>query len=262
MVGILLQSLAIALSINIILFLFAYRYRSDKLTDISYAISFAALDIFALFHAKKVNTYGLILFLLVAIWALRIGGFLFIRIMRVGKDKRFDELRSSFVKFGKFWVGQALTSWVLMLPLTLALYNGGKIGLAAIIGMALWFGGLAVEAFADYQKFAFKQTYTSKNIWIQSGLWKYSRHPNYFGEISVWVGIYIYCFTSLNLLEKVLGLSSPGLITAVLLFVSGVPILERSADKRWGDVAAYKLYKRNSRLLVPIPKFYRKPNNI
>ena len=258
MVGILLQSLVIALSINIILFLVAYRYRSDKLTDISYAISFMALDIFALFHAKKINTYSLILFLLVAIWSLRIGGFLLIRILRVGKDKRFDDLRNNFIKFGKFWIGQAFTSWVLMLPLTLALYNGGIIGFAAILGAVLWFGGLTIEAIADYQKFAFKQTYTSKNVWIQSGVWRYSRHPNYFGEILVWVGIYIYCFTSLTLVEKVLGLSSPGLITAVLLLVSGVPILEKAADQRWGDVAAYKLYKRNSRLLVPIPKFYRK----
>lgn len=183
-----------------------------------------------------------------------------IRILRVGKDKRFDDLRSSFIKFGKFWIGQACTSWVLMLPLTLALYKGGIIGFAAILGIVLWFVGLTIEAIADYQKFAFKQTYTNKNIWIQSGVWKYSRHPNYFGEILVWVGIYIYCATSLTLLEKVLGLSSPGLITAVLLFVSGVPILERAADRRWGDVAAYRLYKRNSRLLMPIPKFSQKRN--
>lgn len=258
MVSILFQSLVIALSINITLFLIAYRYKSDKLTDISYAISFVALDIFALFHTNKINLYGFILFLLVAVWALRIGAFLLIRILRVGKDKRFDDLRNSFIKFGKFWVGQALTSWVLMLPLTLALYNGGKIGFAAMLGIALWFGGLTIEAIADYQKFAFKQTYTSKNVWIQSGLWKYSRHPNYFGEILVWVGIYVYCFTSLTLLEKVLGLSSPGLITAVLLFVSGVPILEKSAEKRWGNLASYKRYKSNSRLLMPIPRFNRK----
>ncbi len=245
--------LLIVLGINIALFLIAYRYKSDKLTDISYALSFLALDIAIIFNAKRLQAYGLILFLIVALWAVRIGGFLLIRVLRVGKDKRFDGMRESFFRFGKFWVGQALTAWILMLPVALAQNHGGRVTLLAAVGLVVWLLGLIIETIADYQKYAFKQEPANKNQWIQTGIWKYARHPNYLGEILIWVGIYVYCFEALSLAEKILGLSSPGLIAALLLFVSGVPLLEKSAEKRWGTLPEYQTYKANTRLLIPIP---------
>jgi steroid 5-alpha reductase family enzyme len=245
--------LLIVLGINIALFLVAYRFKSDKLTDISYALSFLALDVAIIFHTKRLHSYGFVLFLLVALWAVRIGGFLLIRVLHVGKDRRFDDMRGSFTRFGKFWVGQALTAWILMLPVAFAQYRGGKVTILALVGLVVWSSGLIIEAVADYQKYIFKQSLANKNQWIQSGIWKYARHPNYLGEILIWVGIYIYCFGALNLAEKILGLSSPGLIAVLLLFVSGVPLLEKSADKRWGMLPEYQTYKANTRLLIPIP---------
>lgn len=235
------------------LFLVAYRFKSDKLTDISYALSFLALDIAIIFNTNRLRAYGLILFLMVALWAVRIGSFLLIRVLHVGKDRRFDDMRGSFTRFGKFWVGQALTAWILMLPVALAEYNGDKVKTLALVGLVVWSLGLIFEAVADYQKYIFKQSPANKNKWIQTGLWKYARHPNYLGEILIWVGIYIYCFEALNLAEKILGLSSPGLIAALLLFVSGVPLLEKSADKRWGMLPEYQAYKATTHLLIPIP---------
>lgn len=250
--------LLIVLGINIALFLVAYRFKSDKLTDISYALSFLALDVAIIFDTKRLSTYGFILFLMVALWAVRIGGFLLIRVLHVGKDRRFDDMRGSFTRFGKFWVGQALTAWILMLPVALAQYRGGKVTTLAFVGLVVWSLGLIIEAAADYQKYAFKQLPDNKNQWIQSGLWKYARHPNYLGEILTWVGIYIYCVGTLSLAEKILGLSSPGLITALLLFVSGVPLLEKSANKRWGTLPEYQAYKAKTRLLIPIPRRTKK----
>ena len=252
MVNELMLYLGIVLGLNIMLFLVAYGLRSDKLTDISYALSFLALDIAIIYKSNRHYSYGLILFLMVALWAIRIGGFLLIRVLRVGKDRRFDDMRDSFTRFGKFWIGQAVTAWILMLPVALAQYRGGKLTTLALLGLIVWALGLIIEAIADYQKYVFKQSSDNKNKWIQTGIWKYARHPNYLGEILTWVGIYIYCFEALNLAEKILGLSSPGLIAALLLFVSGVPLLEKSADKRWGTLPEYQAYKARTRLLIPV----------
>lgn len=250
-----LLSLGASLAINLILFLIAFRFKSDKLTDISYALSFLTLDVIALAYASVINAYSIMLFLIVAIWSLRIGSFLLMRVLKVGKDRRFDGLRESFIRFGKFWLGQAVTAWVLMLPVTMAQYRGGTIQAVAYAGIAVWLAGFLIEAAADYQKYAFKQDASNNGRWIQGGLWKYSRHPNYFGEITVWTGIYLCCFSALDLAGRLIGVSSPLLITLVLVFVSGIPILEKSAEERWGSQPAYRKYKARSRLLLPLPRF-------
>lgn len=250
-------ALASSLAINLVLFLIAFKLRSDKLTDISYALSFLTVDLIGLAYAEQKNLFAWLLFLMVALWAVRIGGFLLYRVMKVGKDRRFDDMRESFVRFGKFWLGQAVTAWVLMLPVVIAQYKGGNLAMLAYVGLVLWLSGLAIEALADYQKFAFRQDPSNKGKWIQSGVWRYSRHPNYFGEILVWVSIYVYAFNTLDGIQKVICLASPVLITLVLLFVSGVSILERSADERWGRLEAYRRYKRSSRLLIPLPRINR-----
>lgn len=205
-------------------------------------------------YAAKFDTFNWIIFAMPALWAVRIGTFLLIRVLKVGKDSRFDGIRENFVKFSKFWVGQALTAWVLMLPVTIGLYRGGNVDALVFIGVAIWLTGLTVEALADYQKFRFNLNKNNAGKWIHEGVWKYSRHPNYFGEMLVWCGIYVACFGALSPLERLIGLASPVLISVVLLFVSGVPILEKSADARWGTLKAYQEYKRRTRLLIPLPK--------
>ncbi|MDL2363525.1 MAG: DUF1295 domain-containing protein [Patescibacteria group bacterium] len=251
---IILLSLACSLAINLLLFLVAFKLRSDKLTDISYSLSFLAISVVGLVNAPNLTAYRLLIFLMVAIWAVRLGSFLLIRVFKVGKDQRFDEIRNSFIGFGKFWLGQAVTAWIVMLPATLALYRGSAVTSLVLIGFAIWLLGVTVEGVADYQKFAFKQNPANNGKWIDNGIWKYSRHPNYFGEIAVWVGVYLACFPALNGIEKVIGLASPILISSALLFISGVPILEKSADKRWGKLPAYTAYKKRTRLLIPLPK--------
>ncbi len=247
-------SLASSLTINLVLFVIAYYRQSDKLTDISYALSFLTIAIVSFSYATKYDHFSWIIFILPTVWAVRIGSFLLMRVLKVGKDRRFDNIRTSFVRFGKFWLGQAVTAWVLMLPVTLVLHRGGKVSSSLILGVLIWLVGLLIEAIADKQKFEFKFDEKNEGKWIQDGLWKYARHPNYFGEILVWCGIYVACFASLSIIERFIGLASPALITSVLLFVSGVPLLEKSADQRWGGHKDYQDYKRRSRLIVPLPK--------
>jgi len=253
MFSILCLSLALSLAINGLLFLIAFRLRSDKLTDASYAISFISLALYTFQQSSK-TPYNAIAAGLVCLWALRIGSFLLYRVLRVGFDRRFDSMRDHFWKFGKFWLGQAVTVWVLMLPLLLVATEKLSWHTLTSVGVGVWLAGVILESIADLQKYRFTHTAANKGKWIDNGIWHYSRHPNYLGEILVWVGIYCYVFPGLSIPGKIVGSLSPVFITVLLLFVSGIPILERDADTRWGNDPAYQLYKKRTSLLLLWPK--------
>ena len=251
MARMLIWSLLLSLAINGSMFLVAYRLQSDKLTDVSYTVSFIVLAGF-IFSQSSGQSLHLLELLLVCLWALRIGSFLLYRVIKNGKDQRFDGMRENFWKFGKFWIGQALAAWILLLPAALASQHAVPgVQATAVIGAVIWLAGFALEATADLQKYRFSQQGANKNKWIESGVWGSSRHPNYFGEIVVWIGLYVCAFQALSSTGRIIGLMSPVFITSLLLFVSGIPILETSADKRWGDNPGYRRYKKRTSILVP-----------
>lgn len=253
MIDLLLVSLIISLGLNLAMFLVAFKFQSDKLTDISYAVTFISIAILGAFWSHW-SALSVLLLATIALWGIRLGGFLLYRVFIVGKDARFDEMRGSFWKFGRFWLLQAITVWVLILPVVLvAGMNDTTITLPVWIGISVTFIGIVIETIADYQKFRFTQNKKNKGVWIHEGIWRYSRHPNYFGEILVWIGIFIVAATVLPVGWLLLATVSPLAIMALLLFVSGIPILEASADKRWGKSAAYQRYKNSTSILVPLP---------
>ena len=235
------------------MFLVAYKFQSDKLTDISYALSFAVLAVVAFVQGPK-GSFQVVALAMVLAWAIRIGGFLLYRVMKIGKDSRFDKIRRDFKKFGTFWLGQAITVWVLMIPALLTLQSHVDGGWMSVLGICIWLLGLAIESVADFQKFAFSQNPKNKGRWIDSGIWHYSRHPNYFGEILVWVGMYVFSLAFLAPAQAAIGLVSPVTILILLLFISGIPPLEKMADKRWGHLADYKTYKKSTSVLIPFFK--------
>lgn len=245
-------SILIVLLINFLLFLIAYNKQSDKLTDFAYALSFITVTVTVLSSASTKSTLLIVLGIMVLAWALRLGGFLVYRIHKSGKDSRFDEIRKSYFKFLKFWLGQGIVAWILLLPVLFVAEHDVSLTTLSFFGIAVWLMGLIVESVADQQKYHFKQNPANKNKWIDQGLWHYSRHPNYFGEISIWVGMYLTAFQVLSVPERLIGLTSPLAIFISLRFISGVPILERSADKRWGNDKAYQAYKARTSLLIPI----------
>lgn len=252
-ISLLAIALVVSLVINLVMFLVAFRLQSDKLTDISYAATFATIAAWA-FVGSYGSLFHIVLLTMLLLWSLRLGGFLLYRVVKKGKDARFDEIRANFFQFGKFWLGQAVAVWVIMIPAVFAFEAGTVAGIWPLIGMAVWAVGLLCEAVADWQKYTFSTDPLNKDKWIDSGVWRYSRHPNYFGEILVWVGVYIYVATSLTALQAIVSLASPLFIIVLLLFVSGIPILEKSADKRWGDNPAYRQYKKRTSILVPLPR--------
>lgn len=245
-------TLLISLGINFLMFLPAFYFKTDKLTDISYAATFIAIALFMVFNTEI--TFGkTILLLMIITWAVRLGGYLLMRIRKIGRDKRFDDMRESFLRFGRFWVLQAVSVWVIMISSTLFFANTLNLTTLSLVGFIVWLAGLLIEGFADYQKFKFSNNPNNKGKWIEEGLWKYSRHPNYLGEIMVWVGVYLFAYPSLSGMEILVGLASPVFIIVLLLFVSGIPILEKSSDKKWGDRKDYQDYKK--RVGVLLPKF-------
>lgn len=251
-----LYALLFSFTINGVMFLVAYKKKTDKLTDISYALTFFSLVTYGAIAGRVDSTYHWVLAFMVTLWAVRIGSYLLMRIRKIGKDKRFDDKRDNFVKFGSFWALQAITVWIVMLGalkfLSVSVDSASLSYMA--VGFAIWGVGLVVEAIADMQKFVFINDSKNKGKWIDTGLWKYSRHPNYFGEILVWVGVFVYVSSALSGVNQLIAFISPLFIAFLLIFVSGIPLLEKSADKRWGNDKRYQKYKDETSILVPLPK--------
>ncbi|XP_020533808.1 uncharacterized protein LOC105631062 isoform X4 [Jatropha curcas] len=187
-------------------------------------------------------------------WGLRLGLFLLMRILQWGEDRRFDEMRSNLGKLAVFWIFQAVWVWTVSLPVTVVNSSDRNPSLQAvdIIGWVMWSVGVSIEAAADQQKLIFKNSPENRGKWCNVGLWKYSRHPNYFGEIFLWWGIFVASTPVLEAAEWLVILG-PVFLTLLLLFVSGIPLLEESADKKFGNVAAYRMYKRTTSPLIPLP---------
>ncbi|DAC55730.1 MAG TPA: DUF1295 domain-containing protein [Candidatus Poseidoniales archaeon] len=190
---------------------------------------------------------------LVVIWALRLSSFLYFRIHRTGKDGRFDQLKASPVRFLVPWTIQGL--WVFLTMIVVLVINSQagsapEMGAWDVVGLSIWLLGFGVEVIADNQKSAFNKDPDNQGKWIDSGLWSYSRHPNYLGEILLWTGIACFgvpCFTGL---ERVAWIS-PVFVFLLLTKLSGIPILDKRALEKWGDDEEYQTYRKNTPALLP-----------
>ena len=192
--------------------------------------------------------------LMVIVWAARLAGFLFMRISQDGHDDRFDEIKAEPMRFLIAWTVQGL--WVLLTAAcALAIITGNNdqaIGLVGIIGILVWLFGFIVEIVADAQKRAFKRDPNNQGRFINTGLWAWSQHPNYFGEIILWIGMAILAVPVLANWQW-LALVSPLFVILLLTKVSGIPMLQEKALKRWGNDEAYQRYSTTTSLLIPMP---------
>ena len=236
------------------LFIPAYFFQTEKFYDISGSINFILIVIYIDYYNYIIHGFNLgnlILSSLIFIWAIRLGIFLFLRIQNDGEDKRFRSIKPSMSKFFMTWTLQA--TWVSICSLCaltgVSSDNGIIINNLFFIGLIFFVTGFFVEVVADSQKTKFRKNFKNKNTFINSGLWAYSRHPNYLGEISIWTGISIISFSSLSNLQFVT-LISPIFTYVLLVYVSGVRLLEASGNEKWGHLKSYKEYiKKTPRLL-------------
>ena len=191
---------------------------------------------------------------LVLVWATRLGLFLFQRIKAAGEDRRFRELKTSFSRFLLTWTLQGL--WVTFsLAAALAAITSLKrveFGLFGVIGLLVWLVGFGLESIADSQKSKFRADLANEGKFIQTGLWSWSRHPNYFGEIVLWIGVAIIALPVLSGWQWVT-MISPVFVFFLLTRISGVPMLEKRADEKWGGQEDYEAYKVNTSIMIPLP---------
>jgi len=251
MINILLLVLLIIFGIQVLFFIFAAAFKTDKVTDLAYGLTFVIIAWFLLIRNGMFDLTRILLVLMVTIWGVRLAGYLFYRILKTGKDKRFDGIRENFWKFAGFWTAQTIVIFVVMLSSIIFLEQANvEWQILSSIGLCIWLIGFITETIADQQKFSFRNNPKNKDKWIGTGLWYYSRHPNYFGEILCWVGIFIYTIPVLTGIEW-LGIISPISITATLLFFSGIPTVEKKDDERYGKNKEYRKYKKTTSVLIP-----------
>jgi steroid 5-alpha reductase family enzyme len=233
-------------------FIPAYLLQSEKFFDLTGSVTYIAVTILAVLFGPEVDGRAILLLVLVLVWAIRLGTFLFRRIHKAGKDARFDEIKPSFIRFLNTWTLQGL--WVtLTLAAALAAITTNtrkEVGLFALVGLLVWIFGFAIEVVADAQKSRFRARPENKGKFINTGLWAWSRHPNYFGEIVLWIGVAIIALPILRGWQWIT-LISPVFVTLLLTRVSGVPILEKRADEKWGGQDDYEAYKQSTPVLIP-----------
>jgi steroid 5-alpha reductase family enzyme len=235
-----------------IMFVPSYLKSTEHYFDITGSITFITVSILAFVLNDHKNIRSIILTLLIVVWATRLGIFLLRRVKAAGSDGRFDDLKD-FSTFFMVWNLQAL--WITFTLLSsLIIFTSShpeeNLGTYDYIGIITWIFGLFIEVLADKQKSDFKNNNSNKNKFISTGLWKYSRHPNYLGEIILWSGITLIAIPLFSGWSW-LGLISPIFVFIMLKFISGVRILESRADMKWGKDKEYLEYKNNTPEIFP-----------
>ena len=235
-----------------IVFIPSYFLSTEHFFDLTGSVTFITVSILAFLMNDSKNLRQFIVLVLIMIWALRLGSFLFLRIRKAGEDSRFTIIKKDFLVFFLTWNLQGL--WVLFTlfgALTILTSNNNQnFGILDIIGILIWIIGFVIEVVSDRQKSEFKSHESNDGKFIQSGLWKYSRHPNYFGEILIWTGIAIIGISVYSGFGW-LGLISPFFVFVMLNYISGVRLLEKQAEERWGGNDLYQSYKSKTPVLFP-----------
>ena len=247
-----------AFIIQWIAFIPAYIGQTEKFYDLVGSSTYVFVIGYVNFHnwsAPGVNWGSLVLAAFIVLWAARLGTFLFVRIKKNKEDKRFASIKPSATRFFMAWTLQGMwVSLCAMCALTaIASDQGVVINQFFYAGALVFVTGLAMEIIADWQKSVFRENPKNKDQFIQHGLWSYSRHPNYFGEIILWTGISIMSFSSLSGWQYIT-LISPIFTYVLLVYISGVRILEASGMEKWGHLESYRLYVRNTPSLIPFSK--------
>ena len=244
----------LAYAINWLVFLPSNRAKTERYFDLTGSATYVTVVVVALLLSGDLDARALVVAAMVVIWAVRLGTFLYRRIRRTGRDDRFDEIKVDTIRFLLTWTLQGL--WVLLtMACALAIITASDrqpLGLIGLAGVVVWAAGFAIEVIADQQKAAFKSDPTNKGRFISNGLWAWSRHPNYFGEIVLWTGIAVVALPVLSGWRWLMVIS-PVFVFLLLTRISGIPMLEARAEERWGDDKGFRRYKQATPALILRP---------
>lgn len=238
-----------------LIFVPSYIWQTEHYFDLTGSLSFIATILLAQWLAGATasdDLRSLLLSGMVLTWALRLGSFLFLRVRRAGLDRRFNEIKTRFWRFLFTWTLGGL--WVLItLAAALAAITSGRsvtVDALAWAGVALWLAGFMLEVVADRQKTAFRRDPANAERFIATGVWAWSRHPNYLGEMVLWVGVAVVAMPALAGWQYIT-LLSPVFVILLITRISGIPMLEERADEKWGQDPEYVAYKKSTAVLLP-----------
>ena len=233
-------------------FIPAYLFQTEHYFDLIGSISYVATVALAFALPPSFSTRGMVVATLICVWAVRLGSFLFIRVKKAGQDRRFTQIKTKFFRFLLTWTLGGTWVFITMAAGLAAMTSQSQSPVDAflVVGATLWVIGFGIEVVADQQKTAFRKDPANAERFISSGLWSISRHPNYFGEIILWIGIAVIALPVLEGWQWVT-LVSPVFVSFLLLKVSGVPMLENNAESRWGNDPEFRQYKAKTPTLIP-----------
>ena len=247
------NAILLAFLIHWLFFIPAYILKTEKFFDLTGSLTYISIMAYVVYTKNNLQEQlgSIILASLVILWAVRLGSFLFLRIKKAGEDKRFREIKTSFARFFLLWTISGMwVSFCSMCALTAIASNDGVVvNNIFYIGLVTFIIGLSIEIIADSQKTKFRKDPKNKDKFINEGLWAKSRHPNYVGEITLWAGVAIMSFSSLEG-SQYISLISPIFTYLLLVYVSGVPQLTASGQKKWGHLESYQDYIKNTPTLI------------
>lgn len=246
--------IALAFLIQIVVFIPSFIRQTEHFYDLTGSLTYISLTLLAVALSVPLDARSTLLAVLVIVWAGRLGAYLFRRVRSQGRDSRFDAIKPSFVRYLNAWTIQALWITFTFGAAMAAITAERRVEFDgfAVAGLVVWLIGFSLEAVADLQKNRFRVDPANAGRFIRTGLWSWSRHPNYFGEIVIWVGVALIAYPALQGWQYVT-LISPVFVFLLITRVSGVPMLERYADETWGGQADYEAYKAATSVLVPLP---------
>ncbi len=253
-VPILMLCAALSFAINWVIFFPSWLAQTEHYFDLTGSVCFISLSLLALMLSPAADLRATILAMLVCLWALRLGSFLFLRVRQDGSDGRFDAIKPVFSRFLVTWTVQAVWVFVTSAAALTAITSAERVAMDLLswLGVVLWLTGFGIEVTADRQKRRFRSDPANSGRFIQSGLWAWSRHPNYFGEIVLWLGVALVAAPALQGWQ-LLALISPVFVILLLTRVSGIPLLEARARQRWGHDPEWQAYQQRTSRLIPRP---------
>ena len=250
-IGLVKNAVLIAFAIQWVLFIPAYLMQTEKFYDLAGSFTYISIISYVFYKTSEFNLGNLILSLFIIIWAVRLGSFLFFRIQKAGEDKRFRDIKPSPTRFFMTWTLQGM--WVSICSAcaitAMSTSEGIIVNTLFFVGAITFILGFLIEVIADNQKTKFRSNPNNKDKFISTGLWSYSRHPNYLGEIILWTGVAIMSFSSLSGLQLIT-LISPVFTYFLLVYVSGVRLLEARGKRKWGHLDSYQEYIKNTPTLL------------
>ncbi len=237
-----------------LMFIHAWVKKTEHFFDLTGSLTYITVVIAAVVLSSNFSAGALTIALVILVWALRLGPFLYSRVKQAGEDRRFRSIKQSFPVFFMTWTLQGTWVFITAGCALAAISSGRSIAVDGwfVGGLLLWAFGFAVEVIADRQKTAFRAVAENQGRFITTGLWAWSRHPNYFGEIVLWCGIAVMAYPALAGWQFVT-LISPVWVVILLTFISGIRMLEARAERAWGEDPAFRAYKKNTPALMLWP---------